>query len=284
MRIPGLGRQDRPKGSGARDLTITVTAGAETRPRQFQVSPGSLRAAAAAAVVGLIAILILVASYSRMAYNSHLSGELRAENHRLRGQLSSLMELEQRVHSLDRSRRSLLGVAGVVFPDSGYRQGDVPAGEPAAGGVAYRHARPDSFIAESEVEEIRKVIRDLPLEGPVTRVFGPAGVGQFHTGIDVAGDTGAPIRAAAEGVVSFVGVDETFGLVLVIAHTSRLSTMYGHNFEVIVRVGDFVSAGQKVAEVGSTGQSSAPHLHLEVQWDGEAIDPALIFSDEMEAP
>ena len=75
-----------------------------------------------------------------------------------------------------------------------------------------------------------------------------------------------------------------FGVVLVIAHTSRISTMYGHNFEVSVRVGDFVSMGQKVAEVGSTGQSSAPHLHLEVQWDGGAIDPTLVFSGATEAP
>ena len=81
------------------------------------------------------------------------------------------------------------------------------------------------------------------------------------------------MAAAGEGVVTFVGSDPVFGNVLVIGHGPRLATMYGHASRVLVRVGDYVTAGQAVAVVGSTGRSSAPHLHFEVQWDGRAVDP-----------
>ena len=101
--------------------------------------------------------------------------------------------------------------------------------------------------------------------------------GIFHTGIDIAGETGAGVFAAGEGIVSFTGFHETFGLVLVIAHAPGVETVYGHNSQILVQVGDFITRGQVVAEVGNTGTSTAPHLHFEVHWRSRAIDPLLIL-------
>ncbi|MBD3237052.1 MAG: peptidoglycan DD-metalloendopeptidase family protein [Candidatus Eisenbacteria bacterium] len=272
----GAGSQRSPRGD-ARHFTVTVTSGAGTRPRQLRVSVATARLVALLAVAGLIGIAVLVSTYGTMTRAALRTRAVEAENHRLRGQLARLVQLEERLEQMDRSRRSLLGVAGVALSDSVLLPASAPIEEGTVTGAAYRHARPDTTLAETELDALGELAWEIPLEGPLTREFGPVGAGQFHTGIDIAGETGAKVRAAAEGVVSFAGEDETFGVVLVIAHTARVSTMYGHNSRLLARVGDFVFAGQDVAEVGSTGQSSAPHLHLELHWDGAAIDPTLVF-------
>jgi murein DD-endopeptidase MepM/ murein hydrolase activator NlpD len=279
LKVPFLGIGDRARKSGPRDLTITITAGAGARPRQYRFSPAALRFVAVASALGVLAMVLVLVTYGMMAQNSMKASELRSENRILRVQLAKLGELEQRVQGLDQSRRSLLGVAGAASADSSYGPVMGIARDVTGVPVVYRRALPDTTAPGSDGEEALRAICEVPLRGPVTRHFGPIATGQFHTGVDVAGDTGEPVLAAGEGVVSFVGDDDTFGLVLVISHTARLSTMYGHNDRVLVRVGDFVSAGQTVAEVGSTGQSSAPHMHFEVHWDGRAIDPAHAFEE-----
>ncbi len=274
MRIFGLGGQKR---NGTREVTITVTAGAGSRPRQLCVSMAAVRLMVALFAVLLVAVVLLIVSYGIMSKRSLSAEALRDENERLHEQVARLTELEQRVDSMDRSRRTLLGVAGVAITDSSFMGAEAGPESTSPASAIYRHVHADSSVTEGEVGEIRELLSQLPLEGPMTRGFGPIGTGQFHTGIDIAGNTGSSVCAAGEGVVSFIGTDETFGLVLIVAHTSRLATMYGHNSQLHARVGDFVSAGQEIGEVGSTGRSSAPHLHLEVHWDGAAIDPAQVI-------
>jgi murein DD-endopeptidase MepM/ murein hydrolase activator NlpD len=92
-------------------------------------------------------------------------------------------------------------------------------------------------------------------------------------GVDVAGPAGRLVVAAGGGVVVGSQNTEIFGNELLIEHGKGISTFYGHNRELLVAVGDSVRAGQPVARVGSTGQSSAPHLHFEVRVDGVPVDP-----------
>ena len=87
------------------------------------------------------------------------------------------------------------------------------------------------------------------------------------------GPIGAPIYAAADGVVSFVGRKSGYGNVVEIDHGNDLITRYAHSSRVLVNKGDIVKRGQKIAEVGSTGRSTGPHLHFEVWFNGVAQDP-----------
>ena len=98
---------------------------------------------------------------------------------------------------------------------------------------------------------------------------------EFHTGIDIPAPTGADIIAAYDGVVTFSGWLEGFGNTVIIYHGDGISTLYAQNMSNLVSVNDNVVRGQLIATVGSTGESTGPHLHFEVRRNDEPIDPNL---------
>ncbi len=95
----------------------------------------------------------------------------------------------------------------------------------------------------------------------------------MHEGIDFSAPIGTPILAAAAGVVVFAGWDPAYGRQVDIDHGQGLVTRYAHASRLLVKRGDIVKQGQKVAEVGSSGRSTGPHLHFEVRIDNIAQDP-----------
>lgn len=112
--------------------------------------------------------------------------------------------------------------------------------------------------------------------GPTSFPFEPAfdGFAHFHTGVDLAGPQGTPITAAADGVVVAADVSSVgYGNHLIIAHAGGLLTLYGHLETMLVKPGDVVTAGEVVALLGSTGNSTGPHCHFEVRFNGQPIDP-----------
>jgi murein DD-endopeptidase MepM/ murein hydrolase activator NlpD len=91
--------------------------------------------------------------------------------------------------------------------------------------------------------------------------------------VDLAEPTGAPVEAAAAGRVVWVGVRVGWGLVVTLAHTDGVRTMYAHLSGSSVRLGQRVAAGATIGLVGSTGDATGPHLHFEVRLRGAAVDP-----------
>jgi murein DD-endopeptidase MepM/ murein hydrolase activator NlpD len=96
---------------------------------------------------------------------------------------------------------------------------------------------------------------------------------EFHPGIDFKGNRGDAARCTANGHVVFAGWAGGYGNCVRIAHTNNFETLYGHLSKINVRVGDEVTVGQKIGEVGSTGRSTGTHLHYEVRKNGKAINP-----------
>ena len=96
-----------------------------------------------------------------------------------------------------------------------------------------------------------------------------------HGGIDLAAPTGTPVMAAADGIVDFAGADRLYGNYVVLRHGNGQQTYYGHlsAFEDGLKAGQAVQQGQRIGKVGSTGQSTGPHLHFEVRERGQPIDP-----------
>jgi len=117
-----------------------------------------------------------------------------------------------------------------------------------------------------------------PVSGEITSGFGYRmhpifKVVRFHTGIDIACSYGTPIRAAGSGTVVFSGWRRAYGLTVIIDHGNGIATLYAHCSRVYVSEGEKVEAGQVIAEVGSTGLSTGPHLHFEVRRYGTPINP-----------
>ncbi len=112
--------------------------------------------------------------------------------------------------------------------------------------------------------------------GPSTYAFEPAfGIyPHFHTGLDLAGPRGSPIMSAADGVV--IAADSStvgYGNHVIVAHAGGLLTLYGHLEAMLVKPGDAVKAGQVIALLGSTGNSTGPHCHFEVRFNGQPVNP-----------
>ncbi|EGO64190.1 M23 family metallopeptidase [Acetonema longum] len=116
-------------------------------------------------------------------------------------------------------------------------------------------------------------------DGVVTSRFGwrqsPWGMGSdFHPGIDIANDYGSPVVAAADGEVIYSGWIGGYGKAVEIRHGHGINTIYGHNSELAVSVGQYVKKGQLIAYMGSTGNSTGPHVHYEVRVNDTAVNPA----------
>ena len=117
-----------------------------------------------------------------------------------------------------------------------------------------------------------------PLNGPITSEFGwrthPIfGTQRYHSGLDIGGDYGLPIAAAASGTVIHSGWISGYGYTVIIDHGGGITTLYGHNESLLVGEGESVSQGQTIAMCGSTGNSTGPHCHFEVRENGEPVSP-----------
>lgn len=108
------------------------------------------------------------------------------------------------------------------------------------------------------------------------------GAWEFHRGIDLAAPTGTPVVATAAGTVAFAGRRHFYGKVVEVRHSEELTSVYGHCSEILVRVGQRVSAGEVIALVGSTGRSTGPHVHYEVRRDDQPINPWSFLSRDGE--
>lgn len=138
-------------------------------------------------------------------------------------------------------------------------------------------------------EEIRSLLNDQqslsgstpggwPIKGWLTSYFGMrkspyTGRPKFHEGLDIAANTGTPIHATADGVVARVETSPGYGKTVIIDHGYGYRTLYAHNSKNLVKRGQKIARGDKIAEVGNTGRSTGPHLHYEIQLNGVPIDP-----------
>ena len=121
----------------------------------------------------------------------------------------------------------------------------------------------------------------LTQRGFITRTFGsrPEASPDGHTGLDVAVPTGSYVRAIQAGTIEEAGEDPVYGKFVRIAHADGLTSLYGHNSWLFAQAGDQVERLEVIALTGSTGRSSAPHLHLEIARDGALLDPLTLLTD-----
>jgi murein DD-endopeptidase MepM/ murein hydrolase activator NlpD len=139
-------------------------------------------------------------------------------------------------------------------------------------------------VARAQIDKYNRTLLAVPVRKPIVGevdmsspfgmrmdpfVRGPA----IHTGIDLHGDTGDPVRATANGRVTIASWQGGYGKMVEIDHGNGLSTRYGHMSVIDVKVGDQLRIGQAIGKIGSTGRSTGPHLHYETRINDEAVDP-----------
>jgi murein DD-endopeptidase MepM/ murein hydrolase activator NlpD len=112
-----------------------------------------------------------------------------------------------------------------------------------------------------------------PLRGRITGPFGPRGKRSLHCGIDIGGQMGDEVAAAASGTVVQAGTKRKYGKTVVIEHGDGLTTLYAHMSKLLVRVGDQIERGDPIAAVGRSGNARGAHLHFEVRRHDQPVDP-----------
>ncbi|MFB2530982.1 DUF5930 domain-containing protein [Paracoccus sp. p4-l81] len=168
-------------------------------------------------------------------------------------------------------RRGYSGQGGPLTPLSHSSKGnaDITTSESRANAIIEQLDRMNSY---------RIAVDTVPLALPVagsfryTSGFGRRW-GRAHEGIDMAGPVGTPIVAPANGTVSFAGWQSGYGNLIKITHANGIETRYGHLSKIRVRVGQSVSRGERIGDMGNTGRSTGPHLHYEVRVGGTAVNP-----------
>ena len=118
-----------------------------------------------------------------------------------------------------------------------------------------------------------------PLAGRITSPFSAGGKHRHHEGIDIDGELGQRIRAAAAGRVLEAGKEGRYGNSVLIDHGAGLTTFYAHASKLLVRAGDWVRQGEPIAEVGRSGNARGTHLHFETRRNGRAVNPLGLLGD-----
>lgn len=118
-------------------------------------------------------------------------------------------------------------------------------------------------------------VATLPVTGTISSRYGVSSKIRVstHTGLDIAVTTGTPIKVAADGTVTFAAYSGSYGYLVKVDHGNGVETWYGHTSKMLVKEGQAVKAGDTIALVGSTGNSTGPHLHFEVRINGEHVNP-----------
>jgi len=126
--------------------------------------------------------------------------------------------------------------------------------------------------ASADIKPVKPGAYIWPVKGVVTSKFGPRW-GKNHSGIDIGCPIGTPVYASAAGTAVFVGEKGGYGFLIVLQHPDGSFTIYAHNSKNIVKEHAKVKQGEKIAEVGSTGNSTGPHLHFEIRLQSKPVDP-----------
>ena len=220
----------------------------------------------------------------------------------LDGSLESLQKLEKQLRIMasvkPRDLQSEFGLGGISKDDqSGSMEGLSPSGRRFVNRLNRQFLDLEHRAASQQraFEDLVSVFREkkvtlahtpsvLPARGWLTSGFGRryspfTGRREFHSGIDIVARSGTPIMAPADGLVIKSKRERGYGNVLEIRHMQGIVTRYAHMKKNLVRAGMRVRRGDIMAQVGSTGRSTGPHLHYEVRLNGVAVNPMIYIVD-----
>lgn len=241
-----------------KQVTLLVTSNYSQRIYKRTLSRGAVRALVGlAAVLGAVVLAALVLAGTGF-YRLARLGYLEERNARLEAEHARIVELRERVERLEEQERRYAEMLGV---------------ELSPPPVDWSEVELDSTVVPDWLVESRWGARPVPALAPleeyvVSRRFGPG-----HEAIDLAARAGTPVGASADGIVLGRGEDSVFGKFVLLEHQQGFQSYYGHLQEWKAEIGDSVMAGATLGLVGSSGRSSAPHLHFEVRRYGERLDP-----------
>lgn len=243
---------------------MLIPEGTESR-RGFKMRAWVLKLVVGFVAVLLIGIVLFFAFYGKVLTRAAMADKLAKENEQLLRYQYKVQLLEANLNQARDIVTRLTELAGIdiEFPE-------LPDDSTL---FASLDETGMAVLARSETADM-SLPEGLPIQGFISQDFELNDPDHYHPGVDIACAEGTPILATAAGEVVFAEYDSTaYGYMIVIRHNDSVTTLYGHNRENLVQVGQVVPAGGRIALSGNTGKSTAPHLHYEVKINNKPIDP-----------
>ena len=237
--------------------------------------------------IGILTIIAIWAAFSYIALSYAVS---RAEYQRMESKLNyyaeQFTELNNTIGTLKQAESALLTLLSKGSKEAVIMGVDTSGSGSLEDIEAIRKAAMEAVKSVEEIREYLRLQRDIfmatprgwPVDGRITSHYGLRkhprdGFIHFHTAVDIASPPGSPVKATADGIVSYSGWSGGYGNVVVIEHGHGFSTLYAHNKKNLVKVGQQVKRGDVIAKVGSTGTSTGPHVSYEVWENGKRVNP-----------
>jgi murein DD-endopeptidase MepM/ murein hydrolase activator NlpD len=260
-----------------RRVTIVIHSDGDLDSRQFRIPLRAFVVGKWAAIVVGVLVVLFFAFAGPVAWRAAEYYRLKREVARLQTENSRVQQLAAALNRAEANYQELRQILGRA-PRQG-RSGGGQAADELMRAVAVR-ARPPGAPPHYAIGPSVPAFWPLDVQGFVTRGQVRAGApAEAHPGIDIAVPVGTPVRASGGGSVTAVGTDPDYGQFVLLRHPDGYETMYGHAARLLVREGDDVSAGQVIALSGSSGRSTAPHLHFEVRRGGRSLDPLTLVQE-----
>lgn len=271
-------------------ISVLIVPDGDNRTFGFRLNATLCKVVFVFGILCLGAVIIGVVTYWKVAHLALQADRLKKENEFLSQENSKVIHLQKTVYEMKEIDHRLKMLAGVgagadvqTSSEEGNLEGDTfqhsaQRREPSSLGSrrARTYAYADTVGTSDQPDTLSPTRPNLwPVQGWVTAEFnlttGP--FGRKHTGIDIAAPTDTPVKATADGIITFAGWTEDLGNLVMIQHDPVFSSRYGHNSRILVHQGEHVRKGQTIAFVGSSGKSSASHLHFEIWRDGRPVNP-----------
>jgi murein DD-endopeptidase MepM/ murein hydrolase activator NlpD len=251
-----------------RYLSIIITPHHKAGQISLEFSYTALRWLLVVGIVLLLGITFFVINYGHVYWRAGQYELMRKRQKEMEAEFAKLSDLKAEISRMKTTEGKLNAMLGVSSQPDTISVKQIMSAQPA-GGETVSATTVAPAVPGSTAARRTTVPSIMPAKGWVS-----AGMSPGHTGVDIAAREGDPVWAAADGQVIFAGWDNYFGNKVEIKHSEKFTTMYGHNAKLLVKTGDKVKQGQVIALIGTTGQSSGPHLHYEVKISGQPADPA----------
>jgi len=264
-----------------RGVTIVVHVDGDLSSRQHRMPLWVFGAAKWGALVLAILIVLFFAFAGPISRAAARVPALEREVARLKADNSRVQQLAAALNRAEGNYQELRQILGARVPPETRGLGRA-AGVASAGLMRAVPVRARVPAAASLYTTGPSVPAHWPLDVPgfVTRgQVRPGAAAESHPGIDIAVPVGTPVRASGGGTVAAAGQHPEYGLFVLLRHPQGYETLYGHASRLVVTEGEEVQAGQVIALSGSSGRSTAPHLHFEIRRDGKSLDPLTLVKE-----
>ena len=290
-----------------RNKNITILLVTDDHSKVFSVKIGAIFFVAVFALWAASVVVsgIIISRHADYRATKEMNRYLEIKNKEFAQEVLTVRDTVKRVEEVDSQLRDLLqlksksaiikytGFGGPSYIDTKLLEKHISSNEDNISRksfeLAVRYIDEQASANEKSFQEIVKYITDQrakltavpagwPVKGWITAGFGSridpfSGALSFHQGVDIANDEGTPVKATADGVIAFAGFEKGYGNLVTMNHGNGYSTRYGHMQRIICSPGDNVKNGQVIGFLGSTGRSTAPHLHYEVILNGVVVSP-----------